>query len=125
MKFGKMVRALCEAEANNPAMKEFIEPLADLGDKVSKLPQAPVSDVARKAPAGRDQELADLAGGSGFDAVLLADHFVRKHGTELGREGASISTPALPETLLPSESRRLPNLQWMIILSRPGFHNLG
>lgn len=37
MKFGMRIRSFCDEHADNEAMKEFIEPLADLGGKVSKL----------------------------------------------------------------------------------------
>ncbi len=36
-KFAKMIAAFVAAEKDDPAMKEFVEPLADLGDKVTKL----------------------------------------------------------------------------------------
>jgi len=36
-KFGLRIAAFIEAEGVNEAMQEFINPLADLGDKVSKL----------------------------------------------------------------------------------------
>ena len=37
MKFGKLVTEFAQAQANRPEMQEFIAPLADLGDKVTKL----------------------------------------------------------------------------------------
>ena len=36
-KFGKLVAAFVEEEGTNEAMQEFVNPLADLGDKVTKL----------------------------------------------------------------------------------------
>jgi hypothetical protein len=36
-KFGKLIGALVEEEGVNEAMAEFINPLADLGDKITKL----------------------------------------------------------------------------------------
>ena len=65
MKFGKMVRALCEAEANNPAMKEFVEPLADLGDKVSKL----TMEIGGKAMQNPDE-----VGAAAVDYLRVVGH---------------------------------------------------
>ena len=65
MKFGKMVRALCESEANNPAMKEFIEPLADLGDKVSKL----TMEIGGKAMQNPDE-----VGAAAVDYLRVVGH---------------------------------------------------
>src|SRR3546814_7447203 len=36
-KFGKLVQDFIKANADKPEMKEFIEPLMDIGDKVTKL----------------------------------------------------------------------------------------
>jgi hypothetical protein len=36
-KFGKKIAAFVEEEGTNEAMQEFVNPLADLGDKVTKL----------------------------------------------------------------------------------------
>jgi hypothetical protein len=38
-KFGKQIAAFVEEEGTNEAMQEFINPLADIGDKVNKLTQ--------------------------------------------------------------------------------------
>jgi len=65
MKFGKMVRALCEAEANNPVMKEFVEPLADLGDKVSKL----TMEIGGKAMQNPDE-----VGAAAVDYLRVVGH---------------------------------------------------
>jgi alkylation response protein AidB-like acyl-CoA dehydrogenase len=64
-KFGKKIRALCEAEANNPAMKEFIEPLADLGDKVSKL----TMEIGGKAMQNPDE-----VGAAAVDYLRVVGH---------------------------------------------------
>src|SRR3546814_13480756 len=37
-KFGKLVQDFIKANADKPEMKEFIEPLMDIGDTVTKLP---------------------------------------------------------------------------------------
>src|SRR5204862_5761704 len=36
-KFGRLVQVFVEAHGTDPAMNEFVTPLADLGDKVTKL----------------------------------------------------------------------------------------
>jgi alkylation response protein AidB-like acyl-CoA dehydrogenase len=66
MRFGKLVRELCEAEAGNEAMKEFIEPLADLGDKVSKL----TMEIGGKAMANPDE-----VGAAAVDYLRVVGHF--------------------------------------------------
>jgi alkylation response protein AidB-like acyl-CoA dehydrogenase len=48
-KFGKLVQEFVKANAGNPEMKEFIEPLVDIGDKVTKL-TAEVGQKAAKNP---------------------------------------------------------------------------
>jgi alkylation response protein AidB-like acyl-CoA dehydrogenase len=47
--FGKMVQTFIAAQADKPEMKEFIEPLADIGDKVQKL-TAEIGTKAMKNP---------------------------------------------------------------------------
>ena len=50
-KFGRIVQDLIEAEGVNEAMQEFINPLADLGDKVQKL----TMELALKAMQNREE----------------------------------------------------------------------
>ncbi|MDE2204623.1 MAG: acyl-CoA dehydrogenase C-terminal domain-containing protein [Burkholderiaceae bacterium] len=50
-KFGKMVQDFVEAEGTNEAMQEFINPLADIGDKVQKL----TMEIGMKAMANPDE----------------------------------------------------------------------
>jgi len=64
-RFGKQVRALCEAEANNPAMAEFIAPLADLGEKVGKL----TMEIGGKAMANPDE-----VGAAAVDYLRVVGH---------------------------------------------------
>ncbi|HET8882036.1 MAG TPA: acyl-CoA dehydrogenase C-terminal domain-containing protein [Solimonas sp.] len=49
MKFGKLVQDFVKANADKPEMKEFIEPLMDIGDKVTKL-TAELGQSAMKNP---------------------------------------------------------------------------
>jgi alkylation response protein AidB-like acyl-CoA dehydrogenase len=50
-KYGKMVQDFVEAEGTNEAMQEFINPLADIGDKVQKL----TMEIGMKAMANPDE----------------------------------------------------------------------
>ncbi|MDF3886563.1 acyl-CoA dehydrogenase C-terminal domain-containing protein [Cupriavidus basilensis] len=49
--FGKIVQAFVEEEGTNEAMQEFVNPLADLGDKVQKL----TMEIGMKAMANPDE----------------------------------------------------------------------
>ena len=66
-KFAKMVGDFVAAEQANPAMKEFIEPLADLGDKVTKL----TMELGMKA-----FQSADEVGGAAVDYLRVAGHLI-------------------------------------------------
>lgn len=50
-KFGKLVQDFVEAEGTNEAMQEFVNPLADIGDKVQKL----TMEIGMKAMANPDE----------------------------------------------------------------------
>jgi alkylation response protein AidB-like acyl-CoA dehydrogenase len=50
-KFGKLVRDLVEEEGVNESMQEFVNPLADLGEKVTKL----TTEIGMKAFANPDE----------------------------------------------------------------------
>lgn len=50
-KFGKKIAAFIEEEGTNEAMQEFVNPLADLGDKVNKLTQ----EIGMKAFGNPDE----------------------------------------------------------------------
>ena len=50
-KFGKQVRALVDEEGVNKSMQEFIDPLADIGEKVQKL----TTEIGMKAMMNRDE----------------------------------------------------------------------
>ncbi len=50
-KFGKIVQDFVEAEGTNEAMQEFVNPLADIGDKVQKL----TMEIGMKAMANPDE----------------------------------------------------------------------
>jgi hypothetical protein len=65
LKFGMRVRALCAEQADNEAMKEFIEPLADLVGKVTKL----TMEVGEKAQANPDE-----VGAAAVDYLRVIGH---------------------------------------------------
>ena len=64
-KFGQLVRALCEAEGKNAAMAEFIEPLAELGEKVTKL----TMEIGGKAMQNPDE-----VGAAAVDYLRVVGH---------------------------------------------------
>jgi alkylation response protein AidB-like acyl-CoA dehydrogenase len=66
-KFGKLVEAFIEEHGTTPAMSEFITPLADLGDKVTKL----TMELGMKAMANNDE-----AGAAAVDYLRVAGHLV-------------------------------------------------
>ena len=65
-KFGKLVTDFIEAEKNNEAMKEFIEPLGDLGGKITKL----TMEIGMKAMQNPDE-----VGGACVDYMRVVGHF--------------------------------------------------
>jgi hypothetical protein len=67
MKFGKMVGAFIEAEGVNEQMAEFINPLADLADKMQKL----TMELGMKALQNRDE-----VGAAAVPYLRVAGHFV-------------------------------------------------
>jgi alkylation response protein AidB-like acyl-CoA dehydrogenase len=66
-KFGKWVRDFIEAEGTNEAMQEFVNPLADLGDKVTKL----TTELGMKAMRN-----ADEVGAAAVDYLRICGHLV-------------------------------------------------
>ncbi len=66
-KFGRLVQEFVEEEGTNEAMQEFINPLADLGDKLSKL----TMELGMKAMGN-----ADEVGGAAVDYLRVAGHLV-------------------------------------------------
>ncbi|MFO1295242.1 MAG: acyl-CoA dehydrogenase C-terminal domain-containing protein [Rubrivivax sp.] len=66
-KFGKIVTEFIEEEGTNEAMQEFVNPLADLGDKVTKL----TTELAMKAMGN-----ADEVGAAAVDYLRVAGHLV-------------------------------------------------
>ena len=66
-KFDRMVRELIEEEGVNEAMQEFINPLADLGDKVGKL----TAELGMKA-----FQNADEVGAAAVDYLRVCGHLV-------------------------------------------------
>jgi hypothetical protein len=66
-KFGKFVQAFVEEEGVNEAMQEFVNPLADLGDKVTKL----TTEIGIKA--FKD---ADEVGAAAVDYLRVCGHLV-------------------------------------------------
>ncbi|MCE2658569.1 MAG: acyl-CoA dehydrogenase C-terminal domain-containing protein [Rubrivivax sp.] len=66
-KFGKLVAEFIEEEGVNEAMQEFVNPLADLGDKVQKL----TTELGMKA-----FQNADEVGGAAVDYLRVCGHLV-------------------------------------------------
>lgn len=66
-KFGRIVQTFIEDEGTNEAMQEFVNPLADLGDKVTKL----TTELGMKAFGN-----ADEVGGAAVDYLRVCGHLV-------------------------------------------------
>ncbi|MFN9212501.1 MAG: acyl-CoA dehydrogenase C-terminal domain-containing protein [Betaproteobacteria bacterium] len=64
-KFGKLVAAFIEEHGTSPDMNEFVTPLADLGDKVTKL----TTELGMKAFANQDE-----AGAAATDYLRVLGH---------------------------------------------------
>jgi hypothetical protein len=64
-KFGKKIAAFIEEEGVNEAMQEFVNPLADLGDKVNKLTQ----EIGMKAFGNPDE-----VGAAAVDYLRVVGH---------------------------------------------------
>ncbi len=66
-KFGKLVQDFVEAEGTNEAMQEFVNPLADLGEKVTKL----TMEIGMKAFQNQDE-----VGAAAVDYLRVCGHLV-------------------------------------------------
>jgi len=66
-KFGKLVSDFIEEEGTNEAMQEFVNPLADIGDKVTKL----TTELGMKAFGN-----ADEVGAAAVDYLRVCGHLV-------------------------------------------------
>jgi hypothetical protein len=66
-KFGKLMQQFVEDEGTNEAMQEFVNPLADLGDKVTKL----TMELGMKAMGN-----ADEVGAAAVDYLRVVGHLV-------------------------------------------------
>ncbi len=66
-KFGKLIAEFVEEEGTNEAMQEFVNPLADLGDKVTKL----TTELGMKAFGN-----ADEVGAAAVDYLRICGHLV-------------------------------------------------
>ena len=66
-KFGKLVQAFVEEEGVHEEMQEFVNPLADLGDKLTKL----TTELGMKAFANTDE-----VGGAAVDYLRVCGHLV-------------------------------------------------
>jgi hypothetical protein len=64
-KFGRLIAAFVEEEGTTEAMREFIDPLAELGDKVTKL----TTELGMKAYAN-----ADEVGAAAVDYLRIVGH---------------------------------------------------
>jgi alkylation response protein AidB-like acyl-CoA dehydrogenase len=65
--FGRLVAAFVEEEGTNEAMQEFVDPLADLGQKLTKL----TTEIGMKAFGD-----ADEAGAAAVDYLRICGHLV-------------------------------------------------
>ena len=90
-KFGKLVASFVEEEGVNEAMQEFVNPLADLGDKVTKL----TTEIGMKA-----FQNADEVGAAAVDYLRVLGHLGVR--LLLGAHGArwrcARSSPAIRST---------------------------
>ncbi|WP_418318640.1 acyl-CoA dehydrogenase C-terminal domain-containing protein [Piscinibacter sakaiensis] len=66
-RFGKKIAAFIDEEGTNEAMQEFVNPLADLGDKVTKL----TTELGMKAMGN-----ADEVGAAAVDYLRVCGHLV-------------------------------------------------
>ncbi len=66
-KFGQLIRQFVEDEGTNEAMQEFVNPLAELGEKVNKL----TTELGMKAFGN-----ADEVGGAAVDYLRILGHLV-------------------------------------------------
>ena len=66
-KFGKLIEAFVEEEGTNEAMQEFVDPLADLGGKVTKL----TTEIGMKAMQNPDE-----VGAAAVDYLRVCGHLV-------------------------------------------------
>jgi alkylation response protein AidB-like acyl-CoA dehydrogenase len=66
-KFGKLIAEFIEEEGTNESMQEFVNPLADLGDKVTKL----TTEIGMKA-----FQNADEVGAAAVDYLRICGHLV-------------------------------------------------
>ena len=66
-KFGRQIAAFVEEEGTNEAMQEFVNPLADLGDKVTKL----TTELGMKAFGNPDE-----VGAAAVDYLRVCGHLV-------------------------------------------------
>ena len=66
-KFGKLIEAFVEEEGTNEAMQEFVNPLADLGGKVTKL----TTEIGMKAFKNPDE-----VGAAAVDYLRVCGHLV-------------------------------------------------
>jgi alkylation response protein AidB-like acyl-CoA dehydrogenase len=66
-KFGRLVAEFVEQEGTNEAMQEFVDPLADLGDKLTKL----TTEIGMKAFAN-----ADEVGAASVDYLRVCGHLL-------------------------------------------------
>jgi alkylation response protein AidB-like acyl-CoA dehydrogenase len=68
--FGRLIEAFVETEGTNEAMADFVNPLADLGDKVGKL----TMELGMKALGS-----ADEAGAAAVDYLRIVGHLVMSY----------------------------------------------
>ena len=97
-KFGKLVADFVEEEGTNEAMQEFVNPLADLGDKVTKL----TTELGMKAFGN-----ADEVGAAAVDYLRVCGHLVFAYfWARMAQGGAGEAGTAATRSTPPSWTRR-------------------
>jgi alkylation response protein AidB-like acyl-CoA dehydrogenase len=77
-KFGALVQAFVEENGTDEAMSEFVTPLADLGDKVTKL----TMEIGMKAMQNQDEVGAAAVPYLRVVGHLVYSYFLRPHGED-------------------------------------------
>ena len=91
-KFGKFIQDFVEEEGTNEAMQEFVNPLADLGDKVTKL----TTELGMKAFGNPDE-----VGAAAVDYLRVVGHLTFRlllgpHGQDRAGQAKTAETRSTP-----------------------------
>jgi alkylation response protein AidB-like acyl-CoA dehydrogenase len=117
-KFGKLVEAFVDEEGVKPEMQEFINPLADLGDKVQKL----TMEIGMKAMANPDE-----VGAAAVPYLRVVGHLVFAYfwarAARIALDKASSGDPFYQSKLATARfyfAKMLPETAWQIRTARAG-----